>query len=447
MKSTRLFKYIISILSLILFLTSIQAQESFTLDEAVNYAIDNHVDRKLGQLDILKADAEILEYMSIGIPKLNAKVDYQYFIDLPTSFVPGEFLGMPAGTYAELQFGTDQNLMAGLDLSAMVFDGSFFVGLQAQRLYRELTLSQYNASDKQIKYNVISAYQNCLLTRENLNLYEENIANLSKSLKETKAFYENGFVEKLDVDRLDLSLQNLKSGYNSLEQIEILNLNLLKLAMYYPIDQPLEITETIDAFLVEAEDTSLLKRSFDINALPDYESILIGEKLAEMGIKRVKVSYFPTIYAFGSHAQNLTRNKLFNENEPSWLPTTVVGLTMNLPIFSGLDKKAKIQKARITKERTLLQKEQFESFSSYNAKNRRILYSNAIDNLKSQRSTVSLAKDIYDVALIKYKEGVGSSIEVLQAETAMLTAQQNYISTLFELLKSKTDYLNSMGLL
>ena len=229
-----------------------QATE-FSLEEAVAYAIENSRDLRIEKLNIADAEGQLLEYKSIGIPKLELNASYNYYIDLPTQIFPDLFSPavygvlyqeglleegpIPLGAPAEVQFGTDHNITAGVEFNTMLFDFAWLQGLKAQRLYRDLVSKNVDQKAYEVRAAVTKAYLATLIAQRNYELLDNNVRNITGILRETKAIYEAGFAEKLDVDRLELSLQNLEAERQNVGRMIAVTKNLLKFQMGYPINR------------------------------------------------------------------------------------------------------------------------------------------------------------------------------------------------------------------
>jgi outer membrane protein len=442
------------------------AQQSFSLEEAVNFALQKNSSIRLKQLEVSDARSQIKEFRAIGMPKVQGSVEYQHFIDIPVSLAPADafafppdlnrFLGdvadvtnvdLPASgggdELQELQFGLKNSLSASVTANALLFDGSFFVGLRAAKLYKELVAREMVQTSTEVKLSVTKAYLAVLIAQKNKEIIDKNIANLAQSLQETRAIYENGFAEKLDVDRLQLSLSNLETEADKLERLVQISLNLLKFQMGYPMEESLAVTDDIDQLMAENTlDARIMEAEIDPSSRPEYSVLQTAEALNELNIKRNKVGYLPSLYAFGSYQQIFQANDIA---DGKWFPTTVVGATLNVPIFDGLDKESKIERARIDLEEVQLQKTEFMRSVQLEVQNARSTYLNALETTERTRENRQLAEEIYSTTQIKYREGVGSSVEVSQAERELYTAQANYINALYDLLVAKVDLDKALG--
>lgn len=438
-----------------------QQDRAFSLDEAILYAKENNRDIKLEFLNIADAEGQLLEYKSIGIPKIEGTVGYNYYIDLPTQIFPDVFSPaiygilfaeeviperpIPSGMPSEVQFGTDHNLNAGIELNALLFDFAWLQGLKAQRLYRELIVRNSEQKAYEVRGMVTKAYLAVLIAQRNFELLDNNIRNLERLSTETRAIFEEGFAEKLDVDRLTLSLENLRTEQGNAERLVAITKNLLKFQMGYPIAQPITLTEEFEDLTAELRVQNLENASIDFNARPQYQALLLAEELNGLNQKVIKAGYLPTLRGFASYSQQLQRNDLFDGNESPWFPVSIVGLTLNVPIFDGLEKKAKLDRAKISLEKNQLQKTMFENAMTLEVENAKIQLENARQTVNSRERAMNLANEIYQTAQIKYREGVGSSLEMSQAESDYYNAQTQYINALYDLIVAKTELDIALG--
>lgn len=438
--------------------------QTFSLEEAIEYAKKRSVEMKKAELDIAYADAQVKEFRSIGIPKVNADVSYQNFPNIPVQVVPDfispvvvgtmeQFGVVPSGSVENLppsqpivaKFGTNNNFTASIEMNALIFDGSYFVGLKAAKGVKDLNQQQRALTEYELRYAIISAYQNVLLIQENKKTLDNNIANLEKTLQETEALYENGFAEQLDVDRLTLTFSNLKSERDIVNRQEQLAVNALKFQMGYPMEEDIQLSDDLSVLVEEAEN-AVADGVLDISNRIELDIFRQNENLNQLNVKNLQMQYYPRLVGFASHQQLLLRNNLFDSDEAGFNPTTVLGLRLSVPIFDGLEKKYKIQQARIDQERLDLEMRNFRRATNMQVQNARINYTNAKQRLENQRKNLQLAERILETTRIKYREGVGSSLEVTQAEQELYQTQANYINSLYDLLVAKTDLEKAQGI-
>lgn len=439
-----------------------QAQQSFSLDEAVAYGLENQNALRVSEIEVVNADQDIKEFKSIGMPKVSGKIDYNYYFYIPKQPVE-DFIspavygildaeGLPTTTQGppevfEFSFVQPQQLNVGVSANMLVFDGSYIYGLKAARLYRDLVKKQKEATVEEVKTNVTKAYLSILIAKENEKTLTDNITTLDKSLKEVKAMYEAGFMESLDVDRLQVSYDNLTTQLENVKGLIDLSYNLLKFQMGFPIDEPIQLSETIEQLIIKFEAESVNEFNSEIN--PDkrveYQLLNTTQELNNLDLKRNKAGYYPSVSAMASFQESLQRSNLFDGDQTGFLPTGLLGLNINIPIYDGGEKSAKIQKVKLNIEKTELQKAEFTRAMTVQVRNSQVSLRNAKRNLENRKKALDMTQSIYDRTKIKFSEGVGSSVEVTQAEGNLYTAQAEYISALYDVLQSKVDLDIALG--
>ncbi len=438
------------------------AQQSFSLEEAIDYAIQNSNAVKAANLDVQDADAQIVEFRAIGLPQVDASLNYQYYFKVPVSpvedFVSPAVYGVLSQEFEEIQpfqgepdvfefsILTKNNVNATIDAKWLLFDGSYLSGLKAAKLFRELTRKSIDVQEEEIRASVTKAYMNILIAEENKKIIFNNISNIEKALSETRLFYENGFLEQLDVDRLELSLATVRTEYEKIDQLIAMSYNLLRFQMTAPLDLDIQLSEDlqtlVDLMTIEVVDMS---EELDFNKRAQYSEILLGKDLNELNVERLKRGYLPNLMAKAGFSESLQREKLFDSQEISWIPTGFVSLVLNIPIFDGLQKKGQIQQAQIVLDQLDIQKVEFERAVSLQVMNARLNYTNSKKNLENVRNSLTIIENIYNKTIIKFQEGVGSSIEVTQAENQLFDVQGQYINALYDLMISKTDLEIALG--
>ena len=442
------------------------AQESFSLPEAVDYALENHLDLKSQELKKIDADAQVSEYLASGMPKVSAGANYQYFLAIPSQILP-DFLspvvdsrlafhtlidptqiGPGSGVGLPVQFGTKHNVSGSLDFNSMLFNLSFIHGLKAVKAASQLTTAQERQINYNIRSNVTTTYQAVLITMENKELVNQNIENLEATIKETKILYEAGFVEKLDVDRLELSLENLKLEVEKLSGAINLSKNVLKFQMNYPIKQEITLSEDLENLnTILAVDDLAIYKELDFANRPEEEVFEKALMLNEINKASINSTKYPSLNVFGNYSQNLQRNELFNGDENEWLPSSLVGLNLNIPIYDGGLRKAQMQRAQIQYDNLEIDREKFRYGLQLQMENIKVNYENAKSIAINAEKSLKLSQEIYRVAQVKYREGVGSSLELTQAETEIYAAQTKYINALFDVLNARTELLKTLGIL
>lgn len=453
-------KYIKTILILILFInvTTGQKSHSYSLDDAISYALNNSPEILNGKLKVQDAKQQKIETRAIGLPKLTFSGDYNYFFDIPTQLMPDflspaiygvlaqeNLLNHPppdaSNRYFETKFGQDHNLTLRANINSILFSGEYIVALKTSKVYEDFSNQQFESIAKSVKDKTKEAYLPALFIKENILILDKNIKNLTKLKDEMQQMYKEGFVEQLDVDRLSLSLENLKVERENIKNQETLVKNVLKLTMGYPIKDSLKVTDDINKLLSKIDDSKLISK-LDLENRPGYLTLKKSLELQHLNIKRYKSKFLPTLVGFGSYSQKMVGN---SKDDLNWFPTSLVGLSLKLDIFDGFGRKAKIQRAKISLQMAENNLSKLKNAIDLQVNNAKIAYSNSVKSLKSRKDNLNLAERIYNTSKIKYKEGIGSSVELTQAEQSLFQAQANVLKAKYDLLVAKTKLVSSLG--
>jgi outer membrane protein len=467
-------KRIYTILGAMLFVQVAFAQEakqstSFTLDQAIQYALDNSIAAKNATLDERIAVARVRETTGMGLPQVSASAAVQHnqklqrffttynpnggFIDL--SSVPG----VQAGDVVAAQnfFQLKSSASAGISINQLIFNGSYFVGLQAANAYKEYAVKNTRVAKEQIVQNVTKAYYAVLINRERINLFNANIARLDSTYRNTKAMNENGFAESIDVDRIQVQLNNLVTERNNFLNTNIIVLEVLKFNMNYPMNESIDVSGTIKDIQIERS-TDSYKEGWKYSNRADYIVLEANHRLQTLNLKNQYAGALPTLSAFanlGSATQSPNVGGLFKTNSSikdeggvgpdKWYGYSQFGVNLSWNLFTGLSRSYKIQQEKLALVKIDNGFKQLTSAIDLEIKQTSLLFENAIEILNSQKQNMDLASKIASVTKIKYEQGVGSSLEVTDAESSLRTAQTNYYSALFDAMVAKVDLDKAYG--
>ncbi|MEM6805904.1 MAG: TolC family protein, partial [Bacteroidota bacterium] len=329
MRVNLIYHLVISLL--VLYLPATGMAQSFSLEESIQYALDNNKNIQNARFDEYIASAQVKEYTSLGLPQVNGAVDLQYFAELPTQILPGLFnpavdivfiddvpypltrldpqtLSPIPGEEVEAEFGFPWQATAGFTLNQLIFDGTFFTGIKAAKALEKLKRKDLHRSQEETAVAVRKAYYQAMLAKENLNLVNANLDRLKKLFDETKTLNETGFVEKIDVDRLQISYTNLSLEKTNLERLVGLSHDMLKFQMGMPVHEKIELTEKLSEVLDDPilEDPSI---NFDPNNRIEYSILQTQKNLAEINMKRYKNGYLPSLNGFASYQWNAQRGE------------------------------------------------------------------------------------------------------------------------------------------
>jgi outer membrane protein len=436
-------------------------QDVFDIKQCVDFALKNHETIKNSQLDIQIAKADIKEIRGMGLPQLSATGDFNYFYKIPTQMMPDFITGAVVGTNMEyfnlfpskdlpetaffpVQFGTKFNTSGGLTLSQLIFNGSYFVGLKAAKTYSELVESSLHKTKLDVVESVSKAYYNVLITNERVNLIQSNL-NILDTLKiQTQALYEAGFVDRIELSKVEVNKSNLEAELNNFKTYQDLAYQLLKFQMGMNLEAQLQVADNIQDIQIPIFENVEV---FNPKNIAEYQLLEVQKKLYELDRKRNLTEYMPTISGFANHAYNApTQN--FNDmfqSKDNWFPTGILGVRLNMPIFSGFQKHYKVQKSNLSLLKVENDLALFSRASQFKFEQSVMMYKTLTENLESQKRNMSMAKEIYQITLDKNKVGTSSLLEVTSAFNEYRIAVSNYYNSLYELIIAKIDIDKSSG--
>jgi outer membrane protein TolC len=351
----------------------------------------------------------------------------------------------PEGEFAELQFGTDYNNSVSLSASQLIFDGSYIVGLQAAKTYKEFSVLSKKKTDEEIKDAVAQAYHTVLVAIENQQLLEQSKKSTETLMQETKAMYKEGLMEEQNVDQLQLNLSKIENSVNlAIRQIEIAK-NLLKFQMGIDIKQSINLSDDLEQLIEGQDEVSIATSQFSFTNHPTYQIIQTNEKLMKLNYRKEKYAFAPSLAAFFSHQQQNMSNDFDAFSGGKFYPTTLWGLSLKLPILTSGMRLSKMGQARIEYEKAKTNSIQTEQSLILQAQTASSNFNSAIDNYNNQKKSLALANSIHNKTIKKYTEGLVSSMELTQSQSQMLSAEGVYIKSILELLNSKSALKKALG--
>ncbi|MFT5904312.1 MAG: outer membrane protein [Flammeovirgaceae bacterium] len=431
-------RHILAFLGLVLSAQVIAQPLAVSLEEAIQIAVDSSYVTRDAEFNLEKKEREVQEVIAIGLPQVNASAQFQNFLDIPVSLVPAEFFGGEAGELSEVQFGVNYNLTGSITASQLIFDGTYFIGLQAAKTVVEFSRVLQSKAEQEIKVATAEAYYTTLLAQANFDILTNNVANLDKTLEETRALYENGLTEEQDVDQLELNRNKLIISRDNTQRI----LNISKQALLYimglSIDTQITLTDDIESLVALSNSPDYLQTEPDFYTHPDYLLARTNVELADLQIRGDKATFYPSLSGFFTHQQVGQSNDFeFFESGAPYFPTTVWGATLNVPIFSGFQRKRQLQQSEIAFDQSQMQLRQAEDGLKLDIIRTRSNYEGALKNWENQKRSFELAQRINKKTTIKYSEGVADSFELNISENQLLQEQTRYIQTALELLNAK----------
>lgn len=431
------------VVAVFLFGFSAAQDNSFTLNQAVDYALEHSYSMILADDDVTISVQQKRETTAMGLPQINGSVAYQNFIDLPVNLVPAEFFGGQPGEFAELVFGTEQTASAGIVANQLIFDGSYIIALQTSAFYLETVRDMKEKTAIEVEDAVTRAYYLALAAKENERILLESKLTTEQMLFEMEQMYENGFVESTDVDQVRLMFSNVNNSYENAQRYLVLSENLLKFQMGMTLTEQISLSDSLSVFINEIYAEPVVQE-FQPDLHIDYVLATNNEHAKVLLLKLEKMKYLPSVGAFFSHTQNAYANG-FEFFDTKWYPTNVWGLNVSVPIFSGFMRSARVQKAEIELHKAQTMVEQVSEGLALQSIQAQSDYTFAKDNFETQQENLDLSQNIKNITYIKYQEGEATSLDVAQAENQHLQTQSTYIQAVVQLLQAKADLNKSFN--
>ena len=430
-------------------LTSLAANaQTFSLKQAVDYAITHQVQVKNSQIDLQNASAKVNEIRAMGLPQVNGSLSLTNNLILQRVFIPARIFN-PAAAEGELiaaKFGVDNAGFANVGLSQLVFDGSYLLGLKASSVYKDLAVKSVTQSKQQVAENVTKAYYGILVNEKRQGLLALNVARLDTLLKETRELNKQGFVEKIDVQRLDVQANNLRTELENIDRLQALSYSLLKFQMGYPMEEPIRLSETLEKVELATFNTNPAG-DFNYSSRIEYSILQTQENLAELDLKSIKAGYLPRLLLNANYGYNAGANGFGDLVNKPWFDNAAVTVALQIPIFDGYSKKYRAIQSANNLQKVRQSYGLLKSSIDMQRSQASITMKNALESMKEQKANLELANEISRVTRVKYQNGVGSNLEVLNAESSIKESQANYFTALYNALVAKVELEKANGTL
>ncbi|MEW4923886.1 TolC family protein [Algibacter sp. 2305UL17-15] len=419
-----------------------ETPQSFSLQEAINYALENNRHIKNADLNILAAKHQVWETTARGLPQINGAVDYSIYLKTPF-----DINSLPEDSSFRFFF-PKHNLTPSITLSQLLFDGGYIVGLQSNKVFLEITENAKNKTTNEVENQMVNAYNNALLTKESIEITKNNIDVLQSNLEETTKIFENGLTEEEDVEQLQLTLNSLEINLKNLETLYDISKGYVKILLGIDPNGPITLTDTLDDLIAENISLELISNEHSVTNNIDYK-IAANEAVSKgLEYKLERSNQLPKINAF------VTSNYLgysdsfsnYFRKEQDWLFTTIGGVSITFPIFSSFGGKSKRQKAKVewdvAKNNLIIEENQL-TLEFRNAKNE---YNLAIETYANKQKNLALAEKIEKKNTVKYKEGIASSFDLRQAQMQLYGSQQEYLQSIIDVINKKATLKNLLNI-
>lgn len=461
-----------NLMILIFFSIGSQAQQQqqpqvyeITAKDAVDLAFKNVADIKNAKLDYQFTEARNKEITGMALPQVSGSLQGNHYLSLPVIQFPDateSFIyqilkdngvkdgsGLPITktvdpTVRNVSFLTPWNVNAGIAVNQLLFEPQVFVGLQARKELLTSSDLQLKVAEEKVKESVYKSYYAVLISQKQLGFIQESIKRLEKLASDQNEMFKQGFVEKLDIDKTTVSLNNTKTTETQLHNAVTIGYAILKMNLGLPQSDSLVLKDQLTPDYIKE---NILDDAFKYEDRNEVKLLNSAVKLQGYDVKRYKLSYYPTVSAFYNFQRNgQRRNEEGGNKEPwFWYNINLVGLSVNVPIFDGFQKKYKIKQAQASVDKTKNTLDQTIKGIDLERTVAKNSLTNAILTMDAQESNMQLAERVYNTVKKKYEQGLGSSFEILQADTEFQQAQSNYFKALYDAIVAKISYQKALG--
>lgn len=426
----------------------INAQESFSLslEQAINYALKNSYSSINATRDIDAAKLKKWETTTMGLPQISATIDYQNWIKQQVSLIPAEFFGGNAGEFAEVAFGTKHNMNATATLNQLIFDGSYLVGLQSAKTYLKISENAKEKTELGLREAVINAYGNVLLSEESVKILEKNIATLQKNINETTEIYKNGLIEEESVEQLQITLASLKSQLSKTNNLKNIAYKMLNITLGTDINTSLILTDSLNKLAEDNLNLELLSANLTLENHIDFKIAKNNERANELFVKLEQSRALPSLSSFVNLGYvGFGQNFDFTKKEQKWFDSSLLGVSLNIPIFSSLARSSRTQQAKIELEKAKTILTETEQKLRLQLESVKTAYKFSIEEFETSKQNLALAERIEKKQQIKFFEGLSTSFELSEAQRQLYTMQQNYLQNMLQLIANKASLDNALN--
>jgi len=419
----------------------------FSLDEAVNYALKHSYTIRNANLDIAAAKKKKWETTTIGLPQIDASVEYHDWLKQIVTLIPAEFVGGPKGEFAEVAFGTKKDLTATVTMSQVLFDGSYLIGLQSAKVFLQISKLAEEKTELGIKEAVINAYGNVLLAEESVKILEKNKNLLQKNLKETLAIVKNGLAEEQDAEQLQITLSTIKNQLNKTTRLREISYKMLNITLGIDLNSKIELTDTLEKLAVKSTDLKLINQKFNLKNHIDFK-IADNTKTANKLLMKYEMSKaLPTLSAFVNYSKFANSEGFtFFSKDQKWFGSSLFGLSLNVPVFSSFKRSSRTQQARIALEQSEINLKETSQKLKLQVATAKSDYQFSLDQYITSKKNLRLSERIEHKESIKFFEGVGSSFQLTTAQNQLYQKQQEYLQAILSIINNKVKLENALNI-
>jgi outer membrane protein TolC len=433
-------KILLIIVVLLSLKISAQNSLSLSLQEAIDFALENSYAIQNANKDIELSIQKNTETVAFGLPQINANVDYNYWLKQQITLLPAEIAGGEEGQFVEIAFGTTNSLNAAATLSQVIFDGSYLVGLKYLDTYKQISINAKEKTEQIIRETVINAYGNVLFTEEGISIIEQNVATLEKNVAQTEEIYKNGFTEEESLEQLKITLASIKTLLSKTKKMKSISYKMLNIILGTDINTSLILTDNLDELTKQNIQLSLLSEDFNVKDHIDYKIAEITQEGKEAVIKLEKSKALPSLTSFINYGVSGYSNSFsYLESNQQWFDYSLLGISLNVPIFSSLERSSRTQQAKIDYDKATLNLLETTQKVNLELEKSKIEYQYRIEEFETSKENLALAERIEKKQEIKFFEGISTSFELTEAQRQLYTMQQNYLQAMLDVISAKAS--------
>lgn len=409
--------------------------QPFSLKDCVTYALENNTEVRKQNLALLQSHQRVLETRAAGLPQVNASLQALDNLVIAQQLIPGEIFGQP-GSFIPVKFGVQYAVPMKLEATQMLFNRQYAAGVESAKAAEQLSQTNTAKVREDVAYNVASAFFSALITGEQRNIVEANLAKITQSVQVAQVQYDNQMIRRIDLDQLRVNQSNIRSELDNVNVSYSQSLDMLKILMGYPLADTLVLVadpEAAEAFVLPANGTT----SNPTLLLLDRQATLKG-----LEIKGIRTQYLPTI----GLVANFGYQTQFNEfDNMTWIPSSLVGVSVNVPIFDGLRKKHQVQQRDLELQSLALDRQLIQKQLDAQYENAVRKYRQNQQTVQNQQANLDLAQSVYAAVQNNYKNGIATLSDLINAETGLHAAQTQFLTAQFQMRISALDVLRANG--
>lgn len=422
------------------FSLSAQGEYRFTLQQAIDHGLEYNYQMINTGRDIQAARKKKWETTAIGLPQINADIDYLNNIEIPKQAIPAEFFGGNPGEFTEVAFGIRHTMNARATLSQIIFDGSYLVALQASKTYLAFFENMKLKTAREIREMIVQSYGQVLLVEESISIFENNKKVLENNLREARETYANGLAEEETVEQIEITLASVQSALRNNQRLLKITTDMLKINLGLELQDNLILLDKLESLAIQHMDWAINAPEFQVQQNVDYALGQNNEEQKRLLLMQEKSASLPKLSAnatFGYNAFN-TRFEFFTPNQ-DWFNYSFVGVALQVPIFSSLMRSARTQQAKIEYEKSKTELTELEQRLMLQYKQARSEYDFSVEEYSTNKNSLRLAERIEQKQQIKFREGIASSFEFSEAQRQLYSAQQAYLQSMVNLINRKAS--------